>query len=83
MIQTARFHDGERYVAALAREGSKRLHVTMIADSGIIPAPYRVRKRAICNRYCSTANHSRSPRWSASSAVSVANAGSPRPLPTN
>jgi len=34
--RTARFHDGERYIAVLAREGRTRLHITFRDDSGIV-----------------------------------------------
>lgn len=33
--RTARFHDGERYAAALVRDGRKHLHLTFIDDSGV------------------------------------------------
>lgn len=33
---TIRFHDGQRYVSALAREGRTKLHVTFIDDCGVV-----------------------------------------------
>lgn len=35
MSQAVRFHDGERYVAALAREGRSKLHLVVIEDAGV------------------------------------------------
>jgi hypothetical protein len=33
--RTARFHDGERYAAALVRDGRKHIHYTYIDDLGV------------------------------------------------
>jgi hypothetical protein len=33
---TARFHDGERYLCVLAREGHKLTHLTFISELGIV-----------------------------------------------
>jgi hypothetical protein len=35
VITTARFHTGERWVAALVRRGRSRIHITFIDDLGI------------------------------------------------
>lgn len=35
MTQAVRFHDGQRFVAALAREGRTRLHLVVIDDAGV------------------------------------------------
>ncbi|MEX0733318.1 MAG: hypothetical protein WDZ66_03940 [Steroidobacteraceae bacterium] len=35
MIAVIRYHDGDRYVTALAREARSRLHLTVIDDCGI------------------------------------------------
>lgn len=36
LIQAVRFHDGERYVAALAREARVKLHLVYLEDSGVV-----------------------------------------------
>ena len=33
--RAARFHDGERYAAALVRDGRKHIHLTFIDDGGL------------------------------------------------
>lgn len=35
MSAAVRFHDGERFVSALAREGRSKLHLVMMDDAGI------------------------------------------------